>query len=282
MQFKSLENTSIADLVHVFNEAFSDYIIPMHLTKEQLLNKIIAESIQRKLSFGAFDGDKLVGFILHGTEIQNGEKIAYNGGTGVIPERRGKNLTSQLYDHSLPILKKAGINKILLEVISDNHKAFNTYSKIGFKKNRTLNCYKGSIADFSTDSSVHVQHIYQPDWNLLKTFWNWAPSWQNSVTAINNSWSLLDTIGIFNDDKLVGYVVCNPKLNKILQFAIDKNFRKTGLGKQLFQYYALNKSKSVSLNNIDSGDVETNSFLTSTGLKMYLQQEEMQLSFLSE
>ena len=45
MQFKSLENTSIADLVHVFNEAFSDYIIPMHLTKEQLLNKIIAESI---------------------------------------------------------------------------------------------------------------------------------------------------------------------------------------------------------------------------------------------
>ncbi len=277
MQVKSLENTSIADLVHVFNEAFSDYQIPMHLSKEQLLNKIVAESIQRKLSFGAFEGDKLVGFILHGIEINNGEKIAYNAGTGVIPDSRGKKITAKLYNHAFPFLKKEGVRKINLEVISDNQTAIKTYSVIGFLKKRTLNCYKGSIAEFNTQSSFHVQHIYQPDWKILQSFWNWNPSWQNSIHAVNKSWSFLDTIGLFNDDKIVGYVVCNPKLNKILQFAIDKNFRKAGFGKQLFQYYAQNKSKSVALNNIDSSDIDTNAFLSASGLQLHLIQEEMSL-----
>ena len=76
MQFKTLENTSIAELLHVFNEAFSDYPIPMHLTKEQLINKFVAESIKKEYSAGAFEGDKPVDFILHGFGVFYGKKIA--------------------------------------------------------------------------------------------------------------------------------------------------------------------------------------------------------------
>ncbi len=277
MKFRTLENTSIADLVHVFNEAFSDYLVPIHLTKEQLLNKIIAEGIQKELSVGAFEGEKLVGFILHGCDNANGEKTAYNAGTGVIPDKRGNKLTHKLYDHAFPILKKNGVKKINLEVISENEAAKRTYAKIGFSKNRILNCYKGSIADLQSHSTIQIQHIYQPDWKLLETFWDWTPSWQNSVSAINKSWSLLDTIGVFHDNVLLGYIVYNPKLNRIHQFAIHKGHRKNGLGSQLMKHFALNKSKTVSLINIDDSALETNSFLQTAGLEIFVKQYEMTL-----
>lgn len=279
MQYKTLEDISVADLVHVFNEAFSDYLVPIHLTKEQLLNKIISESIRKELSVGAFEGDKLVAFILHGIDTVKGDKTAYNAGTGVLPENRGNKLTYKLYEHAFPILKKNGVKKINLEVIAENEAAKKVYSGIGFTKTRSLNCYKGSISDLKTHSTVYVQHIYHPDWKILETFWDWTPSWQNSVSAINKSWSLLDTFGIFNENELLGYCVYNPKLNRIHQFAIDKNHRKSGLGRQLFQYLSLNKSKTVSLINIDNSALETNSFLSNAGLEIFIRQDEMELVF---
>ena len=277
MQFKTLENTSIAELLHVFNEAFSDYPIPMHLTKEQLINKFVAESIKKEYSAGAFEGDKLVGFILHGIGVFDGNKIAYNAGTGVIPSKRGNKITSQLYEFILPILKKNQINKVRLEVLSENSPAINTYTSIGFQKKRILNCYKGSLAELKSAADSSVQYLYQPDWKLLQSFWDWSPSWQNSISAVNNSWSQLDTIGLFANDKLVGYIVFNPKINRILQFSIDKSQRKNGFGKQLLNYFALNKSKTVSILNVDDNSIETNSFFLTSGLNLFAKQDEMEM-----
>ena len=277
MQFKTLENTSIAELLHVFNEAFSDYPIPMHLTKESLINKFVAESIKKEYSAGAFEGDKLVGFILHGIGVFDRNKIAYNAGTGVIPSKRGNKITSQLYEFILPVLKSNKVNQIRLEVLSDNSPAMNTYSSIGFHKKRTLNCYKGSLAELKSAADSSVQYLYQPDWKLLQSFWDWSPSWQNSISAVNNSWSQLDTIGLFAHDKLVGYIVFNPKINRILQFSIDKSQRKNGFGKQLLNYFALNKSKTVSILNVDDNSIETNSFFLTSGLNLFAKQDEMEM-----
>lgn len=278
MQFKTLENISVAELLHVFNEAFSDYILPMHLTKEQLVNKIIAERIKKEISVGAFEGEKLIGFILHGLDTIDGKKIAYNAGTGVIPNKRGKKLTSQLYEFVLPKLKQENIAHIDLEVITNNAAAIKTYSSIGFNIKRTLNSYKGSLSTGNSNSNAEVKYIYRPEWDLLQSFWDWSPSWQNSIQAINNSWSQLDTIGLFVDENLVGYMVFHPKTNRILQFAIAKSARKKGLGNQLLNYFALNKSKTVSLTNIDDQSQETNNFLSAAGLDLFIRQYEMEFS----
>ena len=278
MEFKTLEDTSIAELMHTFNDAFSDYSVPFHLTKEQLLNKIVAESIHKEFSFGAFEDGKLIAFILHGIATVEGQKIAYNAGSGVIPDKRGNKFISKLYETAFPLLKQNSIRTIRLEVLSDNEVAKKIYSALGFTKKRILNCYKGSIADHPSEVQCSIQYIYQPDWKLLQSFWDWNPSWQNSISSINNSWSQLDTIGIYSDDTLVGYAVLNPKLNRILQFSISKEHRQSGFAKQLFRYIALNKSKTISLLNIDDQAVETHSFLTSSGLTVFLNQIEMELT----
>lgn len=145
MTIKTLEGISSQEILEVFNHSFSDYFIPFKLTHEQLVDKMKADRTDLSLSVGAFENDKLVAFILHGFDTINNEKIVYNGGTGVIPENRGAGLTKQMYSFILPLLKKKGIHKLLLEVISNNVQAIKSYKKSGFKVKRTLTCYKGTI-----------------------------------------------------------------------------------------------------------------------------------------
>lgn len=194
----------------------------------------------------------------------------------MIPDRRGNKITSQLYEFILPELKKKNVDSVQLEVITNNAAAIKTYSSIGFNIKRTLSSYKGSLSTGNSINNTEVKYIYRPDWNQLKSFWDWDPSWQNSISAINNSWSQLDTAGLFICENLVGYIVFNPKTNRILQFAIDKSQRKKGFGNQLLNYFALNKSKTVSFTNIDDRSQETNKFLSTVGLDLFVKQHEME------
>ena len=59
--FQTLENISLAEITGVFNLAFSDYIVPLKLTEDQLADKIISDNIKLEYSVGAFENKKLVG-----------------------------------------------------------------------------------------------------------------------------------------------------------------------------------------------------------------------------
>jgi ribosomal protein S18 acetylase RimI-like enzyme len=169
MEIKSLKNTEINELVTVFNQSFSDYIVPLKITKEQLENKIKSDNIKLEFSVGAFENNRLIGFILHGFNFVNGNKIAYNAGTGVIPEKRGNKITFKLLEHIIPKLKEQNVTKIKLEVITENEIAFRTYKKIGFEIIRELNCYKGQI-NSKIESKVKIIPLKNYDWELLKSF----------------------------------------------------------------------------------------------------------------
>lgn len=114
MELKTLSNTSTEDILSVFNLSFSDYIVPFHLSIEQLTTKIAAEKINPDISVGAFEDGRLVGFILQAEKTGSGEKIIYNGGTGVVPESRGKGLVRKMYDFIIPILKERNADTLLL------------------------------------------------------------------------------------------------------------------------------------------------------------------------
>ena len=150
MEIKSLIGTNCKDILNVFNNSFSDYFVPFKLTEEQLVSKMISDKTDLELSVGVFENQKLIAFILHGFDITNNQNVVYNGGTGVIPEKRGLGLTKQMYAFNLPVLEKKGIDKIILEVISNNIQAIKSYKKIGFITTRELDCFQGN---FETSTS---------------------------------------------------------------------------------------------------------------------------------
>ncbi|WP_342331517.1 GNAT family N-acetyltransferase [Pedobacter sp. FW305-3-2-15-E-R2A2] len=275
LQFKNLENISLEVLLETFNESFSDYFVRLQLTKEQLERKLVSDSIDLSLSAGVFESERLIGFILHGIALVNGEKAAYNAGTGVIPSKRGQQLTKLIYRFILPSLEAAGVKNCYLEVLEQNIQAIKSYESTGYKIHRTLICFKG-IPQIQEDSkSYPVLALKEMDWDTWASFWDWQPTWQNATTALKNIGSGNNSIGIHLDEKLVAYASYNPQNNRISQFAVAKDYRKQGLGSALFQHIYNENKAELSLVNVDAAATDTLSFLKSIGLTAFVNQYEM-------
>ncbi len=277
MNFRSLQGVPVSTLAATFNRAFSDYVVPFQLTETQLQNKLISDGVRLDLSAGAFEQDELVGFILHGYDVVDGEPVAYNAGTGVIPEKRGQKLTARLYDFILPELKNAGIQSVQLEVISSNQVAFNTYRKTGFEVARELDCYKGMVTA-QPQGGFEIRSLETYDWPLLQSFRDWQPSWQNSVTAVENVRAGNISLGAWEGTSLAGYLIYNPVSNRVQQFAVHPRFRRKGAGTQLFAHTAQLANKELVLINIDHTAAETAGFLQALGFQKYIFQFEMRLA----
>ena len=75
-QFQALDNTSLQQIAACFNLAFSDYEQPMQLTPESMNYYLTASGVDLSLSFGAFCGEELVGFILNSSGIYKNQSVA--------------------------------------------------------------------------------------------------------------------------------------------------------------------------------------------------------------
>lgn len=279
VQIKILAGTSIEEITEAFNLAFSDYFIPFYLTPEQLSLKMKADRINPELSVGAFDGERLIAFILHGFDVIKNENRVYNGATGVIPEKRGKQITRQMYDFVLPILKsrKEAIKNLTLEVIAKNIQAIKSYQKAGYNMKRNLKCYKGQIRDTKIEEGLKIQELADYDWSLMHSFWDFNPTWQNSTSVMNDFKDSNKSIGAYIDNMLVGYLIYNPVSKRIHQLAIDKNHRRCRIASSLMASLDKSGQNIFSITNIDENSHSMNTFLAKTGLENFLDQIEMQL-----
>ncbi|MBW1294752.1 GNAT family N-acetyltransferase [Aquimarina litoralis] len=276
MEIKTLEGVTTERILTVFNESFSDYFIPFQLTEEQLTLKMFADKTDLQLSVGVFDNDKLVAFILHGFDIVNKKKVAYNGGTGVIPEKRGAGLTKQMYRFVEPILAKRGIEKVVLEVISKNKQAITSYEKSGFITKRNLVCYKGKVEKLEINNTIEIKEFQEYNWKLMESFWDIKPTWQNSKNVLDTIKENTISLGAYLDNKLVGYVIHNTTSNRTHQIAVSKDHRNKKIACTLISKLKETYGDSFLIINVDKNAKNTNSFFESIGLKNDLEQLEME------
>lgn len=277
MEFRSLEKTSLGELTQCFNTAFANYMVPLQLKEEQLLKKFKNDHTQLEFSAGAFDQGKLIGFIFTGIDVRNGVKMAYNGGTGVLPDYRGHGLTRKMYDFLLPKLKKENVQTCILEVIDSNTPAIKTYEKIGFRKVRNLISFKG-IPKIKENIPEEIRFSEQAsDFKDLMKFCDFEASWQNSEAAIKRSRSTLKSFIIEENKTPVAFIIFNPENGRISQFGVSKTHRGKGYGKSLFKKVSQHLQRPLTLINIDLQSTASIDFLTGIGLEPFLNQFEMKM-----
>lgn len=249
---KSLEATSFDDIFLAFNEAFCDYEISIN--KEELQSMLLRRGFVPKLSFGAFENDKLVAFTLNGIGLFNRIKTAYDTGTGTIKSHRGKGLATQIFEYALPFLKQADVMQYLLEVLQHNTKAVSVYSKLGFMISREFNYFKQSTEDIKLGSKKPSIQFCLRETDLSRKdemvlFWDFIPSWQNSFEAITRKIEDFRILGAFDNDRLIGYGIMEPTSGDITQIAVDKAYRMKGVAssilKELLKYNNYNSVKAI-------------------------------------
>lgn len=248
MKIKSLGNTSFGELFEAFQQAFADY--ELQLNKDEHLAMLKRRGFDPALSFAAFDEDNIVSFTCNGIGNFYGVSTAYDTGTGTLKAYRGQGLATQVFEHSIPYLKEAGINEYLLEVLQHNTGAVSVYSKLGFDVTREFYYFRTESNQINRkikpiDFPYTLRSIDINEHNEIATFWDFKPSWQNSIESINRSPEGFVSLGVFSNDKLIGYGVFEPASGDVTQLAVDKQYRRKGIGSLLFQ-------KMIETNVIDS------------------------------
>lgn len=276
MEITTLENVEIDKIVNVLNLSFSDYMVPMHLNAEQLQLKIFAENIQLDLSIGVFSSGQLVGFMLHALNELDGQLMAYNAATGVIPEYRGQGLVAKMYDHLLPKLKELGVKQMVLEVIVGNHAAIRAYEKMEYKIKRTLRCFDGIVKEAPKQEPAVIKELTDFEWDTFTSFWSVQPSWQYTIKTLENSKDRCRILEASINQESVGYIIFNPTSRRILQIAVAASHRRKGIASQLVDTMVKAiDPKELFAYNVDSNSSEITSFLEKLGFSNTISQYEM-------
>lgn len=275
-----LDGNCFTQLYETFIEAFSDYVFPFALTETQFRNHINLNAVDLERTVGCVDEGRLVGFSLNGFGEWEGKTTVYDAGTGVIPAYRRQGVSDAMFEMMLPVFSAKGIEQFLLEVVATNHGAIQLYEKLGFKAVRELallQCDGKVKTGRYLRPDVEVRDIGEPDWDLLMTFWDGKPSWQNSVAALKRSITLKRILGAFADGICVGYIVFSAKFGRVAQIGVDKRYRHQGIGTMLVQKMqaATDDGYSLQVINLDKSLESVMKFFSHRGFYERLSQHEM-------
>ncbi|GGI55961.1 GNAT family N-acetyltransferase [Winogradskyella haliclonae] len=271
MIVRHLGYTDFTVIMECFLSAFENYFVKMPTDYDFYRERWNASGVRYDMSYGMFDSDKLVGFIIHAVDERQGYLTAYNSGTGVLPEYRGQRIVKSIYDYAMLELIKSGVAKCQLEVITENVKAIKSYEGIGFEIYKHYRCFKGEISSNSKD-----------DFELKKVLhheMNWdAFSNQNVYSWDNQKESLIkgnyDYYEVHAKNILQSYFIMNSKSGYIAQFEILED--SVSQWQNLFSaIYSINSN--IRINNVDDRLVRKVEALELEGLQNSVNQYEMKL-----
>jgi ribosomal protein S18 acetylase RimI-like enzyme len=259
MVIRTLTAADLDAVVAAFNEAFSDYLVPLTFTREQLGEMQRRRGWVPEASVAAFEDGRMVAFTLNCIEGDRG----YDSGTGVVPSHRRSGLARELMRRSFELLQERGCASYVLEVLEENVKAVELYRSLGFIETRKFQCWSFQ-SQSRRDSESQRQAMASSSW------WDIEPSWQNSTASILRAGDAHVTIG--DDD---GYAIVFPSNGDLPQLAVKRDSRRRGIGTRLLREAAALAGKPLRIMNVDDRDAGIAAFLDRAGAARTVRQLEM-------
>lgn len=279
--YSTLEGISIEELHKTFLNVFSDYQVNVEMPLSKFQEMLQQRGYVQKASIGVFQNEKLVGFVLNGIRDWNGKVTSYDVGTGVIETYRKQGITSYMFQNSKQLLQKMKVEQYLLEVIQTNTSAVQLYKKQGFNTLRDFECFHLDKNKYNMKAIYKVKNvntINQNVWMKLTEFWDFEPSWQNSIESINAVSDKFIYSFVYLNDAIVGYGIMDKKTGDIPQIAVNKNYRRKGIGRSILTDLIKNsESNRISVINVECQDKSIINFLFKLGFEHWVSQYEMAL-----
>lgn len=278
MKISNLSNIPFESIVEAFRKAFCDYAVEFN--SRQISDMLVRRGFCPELSFAAFKNGEIVAFTLNGAGPYNGLNSCYDCGTGTQPAFRGQGIAGQLFRHSIPYLKEAGIKQYILEVLQDNAPAINVYKANGFEITAEYDCYNQAIDKLRLDRQPSDRIEFRPIQAValptMEHFCDFKPSWQNDFSSISRGRDGLLITGAFLDGTAVGYCVFDPVSGDIAQIAVDRGHRRRGIATALLAHsLKAAASPTIKILNIATTDRNLPAFLKSLNVAKGLSQFAM-------
>lgn len=278
-QYKTLEKTNDQVLHKTFIQAFSDYQVKMDLPYPKFQQMLRRRGYSPEISIGAFDEEMLVGFALNGFRNWNEKATAYDIATGVVPEYRRQGITSSIFLHMKELLREKQAEQYLLEVIKSNQPAVLFYQKQGFEIQRELLCFQLNKNQFIAREPHKVDRVNGVDFEQIKSYWDYQPSWQNSADSMHAVPEAFLYSVVRFDDTVIGYGILDRKTGDIPQIAVHKDYRGHGIASSIMaEIVKTAEPEKISVLNVEANLKSVQDFLIQSGFERYAEQYEMFLT----
>lgn len=270
MKIKSLAHTTLPEVIDCLLDAFAEYPIKMPESESYWKKRFDIAQVDYSLSFGAFDDEKLVGFIVNGIAKKGEKHIAFNTGTGVRKPYRGQHITQSIYEYSLPFFKEAGLTHCQLEVLDDNARAIKVYENCGFNISRKMHCYSGKI-EISDSSEISLKQIsfemYFSENKDQKRY-----SWDFDYEALKVAGKQYGFYIVYHQTKEIGRFAVDLERQYLAQFYFEN------LQKGLLTFEGISSVIDfIKVNNIDDRYRLANDILHKIKLNNFVSQYEMEM-----
>ncbi|MEJ2759214.1 MAG: GNAT family N-acetyltransferase, partial [Anaerolineales bacterium] len=190
-----------------------------------------------------------------------------------------------IFEHALPRLREKGVKNFYLEVIQKNEPAVRAYEKTGFSIEREMDAFGLSadavLLELPAGLDVEIRPIAREDLHQAASFFDWKPSWENSLASIQRVPDEVICLGAFKDEKLVGVLAHHPASTWLLSLAVDPAVRRQKVGTALLaalQAQLGEKYHTIKVVNADHSDNGMLRFLEQAGFEFLLNQYEMKLA----
>ena len=272
MTVKHLGDTEFGEIMECFLLAFEGYFVKMPTDHNYYKQRWKAAKVDFELSYGMFNNDKLVGFIIHAIDDRKGDITAFNTGTGVIPEYRGKRIVKSIYEFAISDLIKNGITKSVLEVIIENEKAIKAYKGIGFEICKNFKCFSGELSESKNDIEIIEVSFNEILWEHIPNQDKYSWDFHYRSLKMGNS----KYYNVMKNGSIESFFAINPENGTINQLEVLNN--QPIIWDRLFSAIQ-SISKQVRLINVDDRLEDKLLAIEKSGLKNTVNQYEMELYF---
>ena len=211
IEIRHLDTCSFQTTVDLWNRGFQGYSVDLTQTLDSLLVRIISHGISPTHSLVAFVDEVPAGFLLNGLRSSGATRFAWNGGTGVVPEMRGKGIGKRLVEAALDLYSRKSVDRAMLEAISTNESAIRLYSSCGYEivdELTFLQLDDDWITARQSDSytAVTVPPAVIGKLSFYDKFSPWQGQWESVALACGEAVLVQDTAGV-----PVGYALFKKK-----------------------------------------------------------------------
>ena len=288
---RQLSTCSFNDALQAWNEGFQGYFVDMTASLDKFLSRIQSESLSPESSLIAFCEGRAAGILLNGIRMSGDVKVAYNGGTGVSPEFRGRGVGKALMRATLDFYKRNSVQAATLEAISENERAIALYERFGYKITDRLLFLEqqGPLPAFGTINTddYSVQHVAPQLVGRLEFYDQaaaWQAQWQSLVVNNGEAAIVKDRSGT-----AVGYALYKRKFDEageVSRIALYQCVARDGLlDAESVIYAALQEVYGPAglecrrtTYNLRAGNNIVSDILKQAGFKLFIEQVHMKVS----